>query len=147
LRHLGGVYVMASGESFSDAQIANPWFTENVPVISLDHLHANQGRYSRQLVLDKIFEGVDLLKIDVEGFEESVLKGMSEIIRTYRPTAIVEILEEAKVPEIHALFGNDYEVFHVVERDGSLSRVEGGPNKLFIHRDRTHLLSDYGSDS
>lgn len=47
LRHPAGVYVMASGESFLDSQISDPWFTETVPVISLDYLLANQASYKK----------------------------------------------------------------------------------------------------
>jgi len=43
------------------------------------------------LALDDMdLPGCDLLKIDVEGFELSVLKGAKNLIRKYRPTIIME---------------------------------------------------------
>jgi FkbM family methyltransferase len=143
LRHPSGVYVMASGESFLETQITDPWFVEKVPVISLDELISNQTAYRKQIVIDAMFSGVDLLKIDVEGFEANVLKGMQGIIREHRPTAIVEILDPSGVGEILNLFGPGYRVWHINEETGSLSTSAVGTNKLFIHEDRPALLAGY----
>lgn len=145
LRHPAGVYVMASGESFLETHISNPWFTEKVPVISLDHLLSNQSEYIKETVIDRLFSGVDLLKIDVEGFEANVLKGMQDIIHQHKPTAIVEILEDTHVAEILALFGAGYRVWHIIEESGVLSETPSGTNKLFIHEDRLSLLDGYAS--
>jgi FkbM family methyltransferase len=97
LRHPSGVYVMASGESFLETHISDPWFTEKVPVVSLDHLLSNQNRYRKQIVLETSFDGADLVKIDVEGFETEVLRGMRQTIELHRPTAILEILDDANI--------------------------------------------------
>lgn len=143
LRHPAGVYVMASGESFLDSHISDPWFTENVPVVSLDHLLENQERYKKQLVIEANFSRVDLMKIDVEGFEANVLKGMQSTIQKHKPTAIVEILDRYKVQEILELFGENYKVFHINESNGTLSEEPIGTNKLFIHNDKLGLLAGY----
>lgn len=145
LRHPSGVYVMASGESFLETQICNPWFTESVPVVTLDYLLGNQSKYSKEIVIDNMFNGCDLLKIDVEGFEINVLKGMQDVIGQHKPTAIVEILENAHVAEILELFGPEYRVWHIVEESGALSDTPVGTNKLFIHKDRLSLLDGYAS--
>ncbi|MCW3796670.1 FkbM family methyltransferase [Sphingomonas sp. BN140010] len=145
LRHPSGVYVMASGESFVDSHIADPWFVEKVPVTTLEELVGNQSRYRKQIVVSTEFSGVDLLKIDVEGFEANVLKGMQGIIREHRPTAIVEILEPSGVASILELFGSGYQVRHINEETGSLSDVPVGTNKLFIHEDHAALLDGYSS--
>jgi FkbM family methyltransferase len=143
LRHPSGVYVMASGESFLETHISDPWFVEKVPVITLDELIGNQAAYRKQIVIDATFNGVELLKIDVEGFESNVLKGMQNLIREHRPTAIVEILDAKEVDEILELFGPGYEVLHINEETGSLSSNPSGTNKLFIHEDRGALLTGY----
>ena len=143
LRHPSGVYVMASGESFLEKQISDPWFTEKVPVISLDYLLDNQDAYKKQIIIDRKFDGVDLLKIDVEGFEAEVLKGMKKIIEVNCPTAIVEVLDESKLHEILDLFGDGYIVMHIDESNGGLRESSGGSNKLFIHKRNLDILSGY----
>ena len=143
LRHPSGVYVMASGESFLESHISDAWFTEKVPVISLDHLLSNQDLYRKQLVIEDHFDGVDLLKIDVEGFETEVLKGMRQTIDLHHPMAILEILDNANVMEALDLFGAGYQVKHIDETSGELSDLPSGRNKLFIHDDKLHLLDGY----
>ena len=143
LRHPAGVYVMASGESFLESQIADAWFTETVPVIALDQLIAHQDRYRKEMVIAAQFAGVDLVKIDVEGFEPEVLKGMAALIAEHKPTAVVEILDDAQIEPVLRLFGNGYSFLHINERNGRLQDYADGSNKLFIHRDRLATLDGY----
>ncbi|MCW6531254.1 FkbM family methyltransferase [Sphingomonas sp. MMSM20] len=143
LRHPSGVYVMASGESFLNTHISDPWFTEKVPVISLDHLLGNQEVYRKQIVIDSNFDRVDLIKIDVEGFEIEVLKGMREVIARDHPIAIVEILDTESIGSVLDLFGSEYHMKHIDEDSGRLMDRPTGTNKLFIHRDQLGTISDY----
>lgn len=50
-------------------------------------------------------ERVDLVKIDVEGFELSVLRGMPETLRRHRPIVMLELSDEARqsLPSLEAL--------------------------------------------
>ena len=52
------------------------------------------------------FKDVSLLKIDVEGFEDAVLAGATDTIRSNQPVILIEILggvdSEAATPEQHA---------------------------------------------
>lgn len=97
----------------------------------------------KKIVIDSTFNGVDLLKIDVEGFEANVLTGMQKTIRKYKPTAIVEILEPSGVPKILELFGEGYKFWHIDELTGNLSDDPTGTNKIFIHEDHMSLLNGY----
>jgi FkbM family methyltransferase len=56
--------------------------SETIEIITLDSLK-QQG----------IIQKVDLLKIDVEGYEPFVLQGASEIIRTWHPILFIELAE------------------------------------------------------
>lgn len=52
-------------------------------------------------VLDEILdEPISFVKMDVEGHEERVLKGMSELLKKYKPYTLVEIhdIENSKIP-------------------------------------------------
>lgn len=59
----------------------------------LEYLNADGLEYETQRFDEKIkgFESLDFVKIDVEGYELEVLKGMQEILKTYKPTILIEI--------------------------------------------------------
>ena len=63
---------------------------------------------------------IDLIKIDVEGFEKSVLTGLQKTIKKYRPTITMEILRPSvrtfkNLGEIEALLPDDYEILRVAQ--------------------------------
>jgi len=143
LRHPAGVYVMGSGESFLESYISDPWFTEKVPVVSLDHLLSNQEQYRKEIVLDGNFDGADLIKIDVEGFEISVIEGMRDTISKHKPTVIIEILQRDEINDIMNLFGHGYQIKHVAECSGELTDFLEGRNYLIVHEEKAGLLTGY----
>ena len=56
------------------------------------------------------FKDVDLIKIDVEGFEEKVIKGSIETISNFKPLIVMELWDETenKINTIKLLEGLDY---------------------------------------
>lgn len=48
--------------------------------------------------------GLDLVKIDVEGHEMSVLKGMKSYIEQYKPSILIEIIGEENAKELDVFF-------------------------------------------
>ena len=66
---------------------------------------------------------VSLIKIDVEGHELSVFRGMDNLIKSFRPTLIIETRSEELLGYIDEL---DYEI----------ERLKGSPNILAMPRDR-----------
>lgn len=74
-------------------------------------------------------ESVDLIKIDVEGFEKSVLAGLQLTLGSQRPVVVCEItygadLSIQSLQELEALFPPDYRffTFDVRKADGSKAR-------------------------
>jgi len=79
---------------------------------------------------------VDLIKIDVEGFEKSVLNGLRDTLDQHRPIVVVEItygksLSLGSMDELQGLFPRDYEFFTFDTRkpDGSKARRQGARAK------------------
>jgi len=60
-----------------------------------------------------IIENIDLIKIDVEGFEPYVLKGADSIISKYKPTIILECNPDGPADELDAFAKKyDYSLYH-----------------------------------
>lgn len=68
---------------------------------------------------------IDLIKIDVEGYEELALRGMEAVVHQYRPVILIEVLEEFE-PKLRAvvdnIFGCTYTWTPVHEGQGHISR-------------------------
>ena len=66
---------------------------------------------------------VDLIKIDVEGHEAAVLRGMHGVLARSKPTLLMEVLtDSAGAAEMDLLHAYGYEIFRIHENDG-LERV------------------------
>jgi FkbM family methyltransferase len=86
--------------------------SDEVSSLQSAHVQAYEGnpgsrRLVRTATLDELvgehgFEHVDLIKIDVEGHELSVLRGATETLRTHRPALFVEVTS-ANADEVQAL--------------------------------------------
>ena len=69
--------------------------------------------------LDSMVSGrVDLLKIDVEGMEMSVLAGSRELIRRWRPLIFVEIANRNTTALMHWLQREKYQVLRIFTDKG-----------------------------
>lgn len=67
--------------------------TITVPVITLDHYVQEAG-----------IKELGVLKLDVEGFEASVMRGATGILRTLRPLVFVEVLKwKSPAPELEEI--------------------------------------------
>jgi FkbM family methyltransferase len=64
--------------------------------------------------------GLDLMKIDVETHEPEVISGMGQLLVKYRPTMIIEVLNETVGDQINSLIdGLGYEVYSIDESHGT----------------------------
>ena len=91
-------------------------------------------------LIDEVIQNTHLIKIDVEGYEGNVLKGMSKILK-YKPTIFFECIEKnsAKlVEEILFSYGyNFYEIDDLTEKITKVKKLEpqfDRDNKLVMHK-------------
>lgn len=61
-----------------------------------NHIEIKEDGNTRIVAIDKLSDlgKVDFIKIDVEGFEYHVLKGMKEVIHKYKPIIFIEIWDK-----------------------------------------------------
>lgn len=98
------------------------------------------------LTVDSLISGlgrVDLVKIDVEGFEDQVLQGMTNTLTAFRPTIILECNPDGPYQEIDSILTSfGYRFFHIRDQElAPLSRITPDPiekfrNFLCIHNSR-----------
>ncbi len=85
LRYVSNKYNSAKGSFINDKQDiirkrTSPYIEINIPTMTLD-----------KFVEEYKLSYVDFIKIDTEGFEPFVIKGMSNILKTYSPVIYFEV--------------------------------------------------------
>ncbi|MGE3806483.1 MAG: FkbM family methyltransferase [Gemmataceae bacterium] len=105
---LAGAHVLPEVEDFPNTA------TVEVPARRLDDEFAQLG-----------LQGLDLIKIDTEGYELEVLAGAAQLIEKYRPTVLLEmnhyclnILRRLSLPEFRERICAIFPSVHAVDRDG-----------------------------
>lgn len=89
----------------------------------LDTVPIKTIRLDDYFVKEKLSQ-LDLIKIDVETHEHEVLLGMADLIKTYKPTFIIEILNDEVAKNIESLIdGLGYLYFDIDEID-KITRVD-----------------------
>lgn len=95
----------------------------DVPVTTLDAVCADGPR-------------LDLVKIDVEGFEDKVLEGMPRILREHKPVLLVEALPDGPYQRVEELLTPHGYRFHHL--------VPGGPRRMpHITPDPRQICQNY----
>lgn len=141
----------ALGDVVTTKEFFIPKFTGNAGA-SFAHQHPDEGEPIKEIVeiktLDSLsFTKVDLVKIDVEGFEFQVLQGAREILAREKPTVIVEILrkwsksfDNTPQDSFNLLMNMGYECYEIREHHVSkiveLNNLTPVTNFIFCHNDR-----------
>jgi FkbM family methyltransferase len=77
------------------------------------------------LIEELKIEKIDLIKLDVETYEAEVLEGLGKYLDKFRPTLLIEILNDDVGHRIEALIkGKDYLYFNIDEETDSIRQVE-----------------------
>jgi FkbM family methyltransferase len=95
-----------------------------VPVITLDQFAADQG-----------LSAMDLVKIDVEGYEEPALAGMMSSIQRFRPVIVLEVIDRGRTRQnLDRILSSGY-TLREIEGEGAAS-VGDARNVLLIPDER-----------
>jgi FkbM family methyltransferase len=89
---------------------------------------------------DDVAQNIHLIKIDVEGYEANVLRGMKKILR-HKPTIFFECIEvsSAKLTQ-EMLFDYGYNFYEINDLTGEINKVKNlepqfnQDNKLVMHK-------------
>jgi FkbM family methyltransferase len=110
---------------------------------SLEHAAEGKGKVVRREVqavrLDDYcaehgIEAIDLLKLDIEGHEPAALRGMGELLRSGRPTMLIEVLTDDTAREVWSLLEPlGYEAYRIHERSG-IERVHSLAGQSGVER-------------
>ncbi|MFT5919145.1 MAG: hypothetical protein ACI9FU_000951 [Granulosicoccus sp.] len=85
---------------------------------------------------------IDLIKIDVEMHEPSVIEGFGELLLKFKPAVVIEVLSQKVADNLNALIDpKEHLIFHLKghEEAVAIDRFQLKPeewNFIFFHRDR-----------
>lgn len=94
------------------------------------------------VIEDNRIDRIDLMKIDVETFEPNVLAGMGDFLKKYRPTMLVEVLNEKVGEQVFQLVKDcQYKFYRIDEKKGyelcqDLTPLKRGNNFLLLNTDK-----------
>ena len=133
-----GSFAAGEGSLLSSASYGST--VSQAPVTTLD-----------QVAADVPLERVDLVKIDVEGAELSVLEGAAAVLAAHRPTVILEFnsfafaMHQSVLPQVAlARIRRTFPYVYVIGReDGTLARLESPSEEYdFLYDNGIHGPSD-----
>jgi FkbM family methyltransferase len=82
---------------YIEERFLNTKYTNNFGAITLQSNKKENDEPVHTITVDSLnLPQIDIVKIDAEGMEEKVIKGMKETIKKYRPIFIIEIHKECE---------------------------------------------------
>lgn len=147
IRHPFGIYVLGSGESLLPSVVRDAWYEEDADVLPADALEAERQKAPRRFIIERPISEVQLLKLDVEGFEPNVLDGMKSLRAAHSPSMLIECLTAEAFDGVRARVGGEYQHWFVDEealelhRDVKRFAGSGHRNVLFVNPSRVALAS------
>lgn len=97
-------------------------------------------------------DSLDMIKIDVEGFEKNVILGAQTCLSKHKPAVIMEMVNADAIEAGQVLVGLGYVSFLAGDKsDAEIKTLRAAPpqqlvhnNMLFVHASRTAALSSLG---
>jgi len=83
-----------------------------------------QTKRLASFIKEEKIDHIDLIKIDVEGFEPEVLEGMQKELAEMKPTILIEIKQFEKARRIVDLLKNIDYIYFDIDEEGGIKKVE-----------------------
>lgn len=107
------IYCYKQAVSNFDGNLSIEDFSRKAQKISVDSVTLNK------FILQNNISSIDLIKIDVETFEPQVMEGFSKYLSAFKPTMIIEILDDHVAEKIfYAVKTLNYLYFNINENGG-----------------------------
>lgn len=104
------IYSASLDKKFAESHSSKKISAHTVKSIAID-----------KFIQEKQISNLDLLKIDVEGHEESVLNGMVKCLKNFKPTLLIEILTDELGTKVQKILDNyGYLYFNLNKNDKPL---------------------------
>jgi FkbM family methyltransferase len=159
---LNGFNVNANKTALADEDGAGEIFAADTISSTFDQASLNKKnfkttetqsiRIKKQRVASFIEEhrisNIDLMKIDVETYEPQVLQGMGAYLEMFKPTILIEILNESVGREVESIVRNiGYHFFLIDEKKGYIKKdnllpTRKGNNFLLLNKNK-HRNTDW----
>lgn len=143
------------GKIFVADTVSNTFDQASLSVSKFKSGHAHSITIKKQRLSSFIEEHgitkIDLMKIDVETYEPQVLSGMGRYLRVFKPTILIEILNESVARAVESLITDlGYQYFLIDEMKGYIKRENLSPgrrgnNFLLLNKDKHGKLIESGS--
>ena len=95
----------------------------NVPDINVVPVEINTIQLSTYIENNNI-QKIDLMKIDVETHEHEVLKGMGPYLKKFRPTLLIEILEDDVGANVESILNDMGYLYFNIDENHGIRQVE-----------------------
>tara|TARA_B110000977_G_scaffold182612_1_gene244412 strand:- start:1911 stop:2948 length:1038 start_codon:yes stop_codon:yes gene_type:complete len=127
------IYMIAASDSNQNVYFQVPrgdaYHSSGGSVSNVGSNITNDGYWVNAVSIDDFLQGhtkntVDLIKIDVEGYELNVLKGMSQMISEMKPTIFFECITKSN-HELEEFFKNNrYKIYCIDDHSGDIEEVK-----------------------
>lgn len=147
LKHPAGIHCLGSEETLVDGRHASVWFEEEARVMTGDTMAGHQRARPKDFIVDIDLAKTDLIKIDVEGFEIRVLRGMKKLLASNKPALIIECLGVGQFDEVNAVLAPLGYHSRFVDDEGHLlhqdrARFSRHPRNVLFHAD-AHVIAGF----
>jgi FkbM family methyltransferase len=155
LNHHGSIYDLDCGSTLLAESGSRPFrYSEEVRMLPLDSLAAIAAGDQRLTAIELPQTGPDIVKIDVEGYELTVLAGMHQSIRSSLPIFIIECLSLDRLRAVHDYLAEfSYSPLLIDDENISLignvleHRWETTRNVMFYPRNKQYIIEQVQNNS